>query len=77
MVLNTPFDMALYPIGLSWKGTRLSLTRSLKRLDANGRYWEASIFKYLRCEPEDTYFLLVPERLIAFDADRCFRRSRP
>ena len=23
------------------------------------RYWEASIFKYLRCEPEDTYFLLV------------------
>jgi len=23
------------------------------------RYWEASIFKYLRCEPEDTYFLLT------------------
>lgn len=23
------------------------------------RYWEQSIFKYLRCEPEDHYFLLV------------------
>ena len=29
------------------------------RTFANIRYWEASIFKYLRCEPEDTYFLLV------------------
>ena len=23
------------------------------------RYWEQCIFKYLRCEPEDHYFLLV------------------
>lgn len=23
------------------------------------RYWEQSIFKYLRCEPEDHHFLLV------------------
>lgn len=23
------------------------------------RYWEQTIFKYLRCEPEDHYFLLV------------------
>lgn len=23
------------------------------------RFWEQSIFKYLRCEPEDHYFLLV------------------
>lgn len=23
------------------------------------RYWEQSIFKYLRAEPEDHYFLLV------------------
>lgn len=23
------------------------------------RFWEQSIFKYLRCEPEDHYFLMV------------------
>jgi len=29
------------------------------------RYWEQTIFKYLRAEPEDHYFLLVrTERLL-------------
>lgn len=27
--------------------------------DLMERFWEQSIFKYLRCEPEDHYFLLV------------------
>lgn len=27
------------------------------------RFWEQSIFKYLRCEPEDHYFLLVKTEL--------------
>lgn len=27
--------------------------------DLMERYWEQCIFKYLRCEPEDHYFLLV------------------
>jgi actin-related protein 3 len=27
--------------------------------DQMERFWEQSIFKYLRCEPEDHYFLLV------------------
>jgi actin-related protein 3 len=27
--------------------------------DKMERFWEQSIFKYLRCEPEDHYFLLV------------------
>ena len=25
------------------------------------RFWEQSIFKYLRCEPEDHYFLMVKD----------------
>lgn len=29
------------------------------------RYWEQSIFKYLRCEPEDHYFLLTEPPLNA------------
>jgi len=33
------------------------------------RYWEASIFKYLRCEPEDTYFLLVFYTVLKLFAD--------
>jgi actin-related protein 3 len=28
--------------------------------DLMERYWEQCIFKYMRCEPEDHYFLLVP-----------------
>lgn len=31
------------------------------------RFWENSIFKYLRCEPEDHYFLLVRIVSIALD----------
>jgi actin-related protein 3 len=27
--------------------------------DLMERYWEQCLFKYLRCEPEDHYFLLV------------------
>ena len=30
------------------------------------RYWEQTIFKYLRAEPEDHYFLLVRGRLQLF-----------
>lgn len=28
--------------------------------DLMEKFWEQSIFKYLRCEPEDHYFFLVP-----------------
>jgi actin-related protein 3 len=31
----------------------------IENWDYMERYWEKSIFKYLRCEPEDHYFLLV------------------
>jgi actin-related protein 3 len=39
------------------------------------RYWEASIFKYLRCEPEDTYFLLVSLSYISLADERLNPRS--
>jgi actin-related protein len=31
----------------------------IENWDHMERYWEQSIFKYLRAEPEDHYFLLV------------------
>ena len=31
--------------------------------DLMEKYWEQCIFKYLKCEPEDHYFLLVSPRL--------------
>ncbi|RKP04747.1 hypothetical protein THASP1DRAFT_35466 [Thamnocephalis sphaerospora] len=31
----------------------------IENWDHMERFWEQSIFKYLRCEPEDHYFLLV------------------
>jgi actin-related protein 3 len=33
------------------------------------RYWEQTIFKYLRAEPEDHYFLLVRVQLLAMYVD--------
>ena len=32
--------------------------------DLMERYWEQCIFKYLRCEPEDHYFLLVSFQIL-------------
>jgi actin-related protein 3 len=34
--------------------------------DLMEKYWEQCIFKYLKCEPEDHYFLLVREKLRTF-----------
>ena len=33
----------------------------IENWDHMERYWEQSIFKYLRAEPEDHYFLLVSQ----------------
>jgi actin-related protein 3 len=38
-------------------GLGLALTRTLQ--DHMERFWSNSIFKYLRVEPEDHYFLLT------------------
>jgi actin-related protein 3 len=34
----------------------------IENWDHMERFWEQSIFKYLRCEPEDHHFMLVSER---------------
>ena len=33
--------------------------------DLMEKFWEQSIFKYMRCEPEDHYFFLVRRRFLA------------
>ena len=35
--------------------------------DLMEKYWEQCIFKYLKCEPEDHYFLLVSSFILVFD----------
>jgi actin-related protein 3 len=37
----------------------------IENWDHMERYWEQSIFKYLRAEPEDHYFLLVSRQSAA------------
>lgn len=34
--------------------------------DLMEKYWEQCIFKYLKCEPEDHYFLLVSSLLLLY-----------
>ena len=41
------------------------------------RYWEQTIFKYLRAEPEDHYFLLVRPCSCGWLGRRCLTRHTP
>ena len=44
----------------------------IENWDHMERFWEQCIFKYLRCEPEDNYFMLVStsSRSIEGEVDR-------